>query len=151
MTAQRIKHTVIFLAIISFVFVDIIYFHTNIDFEEVDNVCLTIPMEDTPNGIASWVLSSPEDLQRYLKDRESYHHLPFEGDLCAESLDFAHYDYVFCEGRPIVRMQRLPWDQCSSYDHEHLTPLFLSFGEQWSRKVYIYKIRPKNKYRRECG
>lgn len=95
-------------------------------------------------------MSSSKSLELYLHQRESFNHLPFEGDLNADSLDFANYDYVFSPGYPILRMKNILWDQCSSYESDSLYPLVFDFGEQVSHKVYIYKIKPKNKYRTEC-
>lgn len=127
------------------------FFYGYVWFEEEQNIHLAIPDEEEPDGIASFVMSSADDIQYYLNYRDFHSHLPFEGDLIVDSLDFANYDYIFVEGRPIVRLERLPWDQCSFYDSDTLTPVYMEFGEQISHKVYIYKIRPKNKYRKECG
>ena len=127
------------------------FFYGYIWFGEEHSICLTISKSEEPNGCISGVLSSPQDLQRYLNDRESYGHLPFEGDLIGDSLDFANYDYIFVEGRSIILLSRLLWDQCSSYDDTGLSPVEIMFGEPISHKVYIYKIKPKNKYREECG
>lgn len=127
------------------------FFYSHIWFEEEHNLCLTISESEEPMQCTSGVLSSAEDLKRYLNDRSFYGHLPFEGDLILDSLDFATYDYIFMEGRPIIRLDRLLWDQCSSYDNTGLSPIDIIFGEPISHKVYIYKIKPKNKYRIECG
>lgn len=127
------------------------FFYSYVWFEEEHNLCLTISESEEPIGCISGVLSSPQDLQRYLNDRESYGHLPFEGDLVVDSLDFANYDYIFVEGRSIILLSGLLWDQCSSYDDTGLSPVEIIFGEPMSHKVYIYKIKPKNKYRIECG
>jgi hypothetical protein len=64
--------------------------------------------------------------------------------------DFENYDYIFCEGRPILRLVKQFWDPCSNYDHEKLIPVEPIRGEEISHKVYIYKITPKNKYRIVC-
>lgn len=127
------------------------FFYSFVWFEEEHSICLTISNSEEPNGGISGVLSSPQDIQRYLNDRDYYKHLPFEGNLIVDSLDFANYDYIFVEGRPIIHLYRLFWDRCSSYDDTGLSPVEIIFGEQISRKVYIYKIKPKNKYRIECG
>ena len=110
-----------------------------------------IPKEETPTGrTISGILSSQEDLQRYLATR-AYYHLPFEGNLTIELFDFENYDYIFSEGCSIIQMQKLLWDQCSSYDNTGLMPVLIIRGEHISHKIYIYKIKPKNKYRVECG
>ena len=127
------------------------FFYGYVWFEEEHNVHLAIPDEEEPNGIASFVISSEDNIQRYLHDRGFYGHLPFEGDLIADSLDFANYDYIFVEGRPIIRITQLLWDDCSFYDSDTLTPINIEFGKSISHKVYIYKIKPKNKFRKECG
>lgn len=127
------------------------FFYGYVWFEEEHNAHLAIPDEEEPNGIASFVISSTDDIQRYMTDRDFHGHLPFEGNLIVDSLDFANYDYIFVEGRPIVRLEKLPWDQCSFYDSDTLTPIYIEYGEPISHKVYLYKIKPKNKYRKECG
>ena len=127
------------------------FFNGYVWFEEEHNLCLTIPENDEPMLCTSGVLSSSKDLQRYLNDREFYGHLPFEGDIIVDSLDFANFDYIFVEGRSIILLSGLLWDQCSSYDDTGLSPVEIIFGEPMSHKVYIYKIKPKNKYRIECG
>ena len=127
------------------------FFYGYVWFEEEHNVHLAIPDEEEPNGFSSFVISSAYDLQYYLNDRDFYGFPPFEGNLIVDSLDFANYDYIFVEGRPIVRLARLPWDPCTSYDSDTLNPVHIEYGEQISHKVYIYKIKPKNKYRPECG
>ena len=106
--------------------------------------------EKTTRSLASFVMDSPEELLQYLHQREYYGHMPFEGNLEIDSLDFDHYDYVFSEGYPISNMKKLLWDDCTSYESDSLSPLFFEMGEQLSRKVYIYKIKPKNKYRVQC-
>lgn len=132
------------------------YFWSDIDFEEEEKLCLSISeeediSEETIRSLASFVMDSPEELSQYLHQREYYGHLPFEGNLEIDSLDFDHYDYVFSEGYPISNMKKLLWDDCTSYESDSLTPLLFETGEQISRKVYIYKIKPKNKYRVQCG
>ena len=67
-------------------------------------------------------------------------------------VDFENYDYIFSEGVPIQRIRTLIWDQCSFYESDTLTPILYDWKEeQVSRKVYIYKIKPKHKYRDVCG
>ena len=123
----------------------------DVDFEEENGIFLMISKEETPTGrTISGILSSQEDLQRYLASR-AYYHLPFEGNLTIELFDFENYDYIFSEGCSIIQMKKLLWDQCSSYDNTGLMPVSIIYGEHISHKVYIYKIKPKNKYREECG
>lgn len=152
---------VVFFSLIAvFIVVDTCYwyFWSDIDFEEENAISLTIPEEEDlsdklPGFFTSFVMDSPEELLLYLHDRESYlyfDYLPFEGNLEIDSLDFDNYDYVFSEGYPILRMRNILWDECSSYESDSLYPLIFEMGEQLSRKVYIYKIKPKNKYRVEC-
>ena len=128
------------------------YMYGDADFEEDTTISLTISAAETPSGTRSPILRSADDLERYLLQRQRayYHHLPFEGDLNIESFDFENYDYIFCEGRPILRLVKQFWDPCSSYDHEKLIPVESIRGEEISHKVYIYKITPKNKYRETC-
>lgn len=129
----------------------LVNFYGYVDFEEENDICLTISENEDPSGCVSGIISSPENLLRYLDNRAFNGYLTLEGDLVIDSLDFANYDYVFSEGRPILRIERLLWDQCSSYDHSGLSPVGISFGDSLSHKVYIYKIKPKHKYRVECG
>jgi hypothetical protein len=128
------------------------YMYGDADFKEDTTISLTISAAETPKGTISGILRSPDDLERYLlkRQRPYYHHLPFEGNLNIDSFDFENYDYIFCEGRPILRLVKLFWDSCSSYDHEKLIPVASIRGEEISHKVYIYKITPKNKYRTAC-
>ena len=128
------------------------YMYGDADFEEDTTISLTISAAETPKGTISGILRSPDDLEKYLLERQRpyYHHLPFEGDLNIESFDFENYDYIFCEGRPILRLVKQFWDPCSSYDHKKLIPVEPIWGEEISHKVYIYKITPKNKYRIAC-
>lgn len=128
------------------------YMYGDADFEEDTSIFLTISAAETPSGTRSPILRSADDLERYLLERQRayYHHLPFEGDLNIESFDFENYDYIFCEGRPILRLVKQFWDPCSSYDHKKLIPVEPIWGEEISHKVYIYKITPKNKYRGAC-
>lgn len=128
-----------------------IYTSINIDYEEINSLHLTIPECEEPRGITSPILDTPEDLQLYLRTRISHHYLPFEGEMIIDSLDFANYDYIFAAGCPILKMTRRPFDDCSRYDHKNMTPVYIKLGEQMSHKVYIYKIKPKNKYRTICG
>ena len=123
------------------------------DFEEETSISLIISTAETPQGTISGVLRSRDDLERFLLDRlrPYYHHLLFEGDLDVESFDFENYDYIFCEGYPILRLVKQFWDPCSNYDYEKLIPVEPIFGEEMSHKVYIYKITPKNTYREVCG
>ena len=128
------------------------YMYGDADFEEDTTISLTISAAETPSGTISPILRSADDLERYLLERQRpyYNHLPFEGDLNIESFDFENYDYIFCEGRPILRLVKQFWDPCCSYDHEKLIPVASIRGEEISHKVYIYKITPKNKYRGAC-
>ncbi len=134
------------------------YLGSDIDFDEENSISLTIPMEEDvscelPVFFTSFVMDSPDDLLFYLHQRESsqsFDFLPFEGYLEIDSLDFDTYDYVFSEGYPILRMKKLLWDDCTFYESDSLTPVFFEMGERFSRKVYIYKIKPKNKYRVVC-
>jgi len=128
-----------------------LFFYSYVWFEEDYNLYLSIPEDEEPKGCISGVLHSSEDLQHYLNNRDFFCQLPFEGNLIVDSLDFANYDYIFVEGRPIILLNRLFWDQCSSYDNTGLSPVEIILGESISHKVYIYKIKPKNKYREECG
>ena len=145
---------VVLLSIILFIWITLACVHLilgDVDFEEENGIYLMIPKEETPTGrTISGILSSQEDLQRYLASRAHYH-LPFEGNLTIELFDFENYDYIFSEGCSIIQMQKLLWDQCSSYDNTGLMPVLIIYGEHISHKVYIYKIKPKNKYREECG
>lgn len=153
--------SIIIVTFLLFIIVVICYdnYWSDIDFEEEDKLCLFISEDEDiskkePRSLTSFIMDSPEDLLQYLHQRESYlyfDYLPFEGNLVMDSLDFENYDYVFSEGHPILRMKKLLWDECTSYESDTLTPLFFEFGAQISRKVYIYKIKPKNKYRKECG
>lgn len=135
------------------------YFWSDVDFEEENAISLTIPKEEDLSGelpvfFTSFVMDSPEDLLFYLHQREScqsFDFLPYEGNMEIDSLDFDNYDYVFSEGYPILRMKKLLWDDCTGYESDSLTPLLFEMGEKPSHKVYIYKIKPKNKYRKVCG
>ncbi len=144
----------VLLSIILFIWITLVCVHFNlgdVDFEEENGISLMISKEETPTGrTISGILSSQEDLQRYLASR-AYYHLPFEGNLTIELFDFENYDYIFSEGCSIIQMQKLLWDQCSIYDNTGLMPVLIIYGEHISHKVYIYKIKPKNKYREECG
>ena len=128
------------------------YMYGDADFEEDTTISLTISAAETPSGTTSPILRNLDDLDRYLLYRlqPDSHNLPFEGELNAESFDFENYDYIFCEGRPILRLSKQFWDSCCSYDHEKLIPVASIRGEEISHKVYIYKITPKNKYRMAC-
>lgn len=147
---------VLSFALIGIVFTCVDYFGWgDMEFEEVNNVVLTVPESEnlcgcSPIALNSWVMSSSESLELYLHQREASSHLPLEGDLNSDSLDFSDYDYVFSPGYPILRMKNIFGNQCSSYESDSLYPLVFEFGEQVSRKAYIYKIKPQNKYRTEC-
>lgn len=98
----------------------------------------------------SGILYDPEDLYDYFFKRNYNNRAPFSADISADSLDFTNYDYLFVEGRPITRLVKQFWDGCSRYDETELIPIEASFGTTKSKKVYIYKISPKNKYRYAC-
>ena len=100
------------------------YMYGDADFEEDTSIFLTISAAQTPDGTTSPILRNLDDLDRYLLYRlqPDSHNLPFEGELNAESFDFENYDYIFCEGRPILRLVKQFWDPCCSYDHEKLIP-----------------------------
>lgn len=68
------------------------------DIEEDISISVTISAAETPKGTISGILRYPDDLEKYLLERQRpyYHHLPFEGDLNIESFDFENYDYIFC-------------------------------------------------------
>ncbi len=132
-------------------------FWSDIDFEEENKMNLYVPEEPniSEHGLinyTSFVITSPEKMRRYLDQREYYGRPSFYGNFETDSLDFENYDYIFSEGVPIQRIRTLIWDQCSFYESDTLTPILYDWKEeQVSRKVYIYKIKPKHKYRDVCG
>ena len=132
------------------------HFWSDIDFEEENKMNLYVPEEPniSEHGLinyTSFVITSPEDMRHYLDQREYCGFPSFYGNFETDSLDFENYDYIFSEGVPIQRIRKLLWDQCSFYESDTLTPILYDWKEQVSCKVYIYKIKPKHKYRGVCG
>jgi hypothetical protein len=133
------------------------HFWSDIDFEEENKMNLYVSEEPNisehgPRYYTSFVITSPEDMRHYLDQREYGGRPSFYGNFETDSLDFENYDYIFSEGVPIQRIRTLIWDQCSFYESDTLTPILYDWKEeQVSRKVYIYKIKPKHKYRGVCG
>ena len=66
---------------------------------------------------------------------------------CKNSLSYSNIGQGFFD----VVYNRHGMEACSSYDNTGLMPVSIIYGEHISHKVYIYKIKPKNKYREECG
>ena len=116
------------------------YMYGDADFEEDTSIFLTISAAQTPDGTTSPILRNLDDLDRYLLYRlqPDSHNLPFEGELNAESFDFENYDYIFCEGRPILRLVKQFWDPCCSYDHEKLIPVASIRGGKKYLTKYIF-------------
>ena len=131
-------------------------FWSDIDFEEENKMNLYVPEEPniSEHGLinyTSFVITSPEKMRRYLDQREYGGRPSFYGNFETDSLDFENYDYIFSEGVPIQRIRTLIWDQASFYESDTLTPISYDWKEQVSCKVYIYKIKPKHKYRVICN
>ena len=132
------------------------HFWSDIDFEEENKMNLYVSEEPNisehrPIYYTSFVITSPEKMRRYLDQREYCGRPSFYGNFETDSLDFENYDYIFSEGVPIQRIRTLIWDQASFYESDTLTPISYDWKEQVSCKVYIYKIKPKHKYRVICN
>jgi len=121
-----------------------------IDCEE-DTEIIWYTANDGETWGVSGVISNYEGLMDYLSGFNYTQKFPAKEDSIEDYFDFSHYDYVVIGGQPMLFFIKLGWDDCSSYDDSGLTPIIGVLGKKTTRKIYIYKITPKNKYRYMCG
>lgn len=122
---------------------------TEVTVIEDTNIHICIGSNCDQIGI-SGILSSQEDLLRYLSNLESIHNIPIV-DINIDSFEFDQFDYIIIPGRSMVKLTRLMSDDCSKYDTSGLIPVTGTFKTDISTKVHVYKISSKNKYRWVCG
>lgn len=121
---------------------------TIVSFEEDTNIHICLGSNCNLIGM-SGILSSREDLYRYLSNLETIHQNPAI-DINIDSFDFDQFDYVIIPGRLLKKLTRLIADECSEYDRSGLIPVMGTFEADNKNHVHVYKILSKNKYRWVC-
>lgn len=121
---------------------------TIVSFEEDTNIHICLGSNCNLIGM-SGILSSREDLYRYLSNLETIHQNPAI-DINIDSFDFDQFDYVIIPGRLLKKLTRLIADECSEYDRSGLIPVMGTFEADNKNQVHVYKILSKNKYRWVC-
>lgn len=121
---------------------------TTVSFEEDTNIHICLGSNCNLIGM-SGILSSREDLYKYLSNLETIHQNPAI-DINIDSFDFNQFDYVIIPGRLLKKLTRLIADECSKYDRSGLIPVMGTFEVDNKNQVHVYKILSKNKYRWVC-
>lgn len=122
---------------------------TRVSFEEDTDIHIYLESNCDLIGM-SGILSSKEDLYRYLSNLENIQQNPVI-DINIDFFDFDQFDYVIIPGRILVKLTRLIADECSEYDNSGLIPVIGTFDTDTKNQVHVYKILSKNKYRWVCG